>query len=85
MEEAIAAYITQEIVAGKGPARLEIDTPLLASEVLDSLSLLRLVLFLEEQYGITIGGVELVPENFATIGAICKFVRSRLKTEGKPV
>jgi len=82
MEDAIAAYIIQEIVAGKGPLKLEADTPLLASEILDSLSLLKLVLFLEKQYGIAIGGMELVPENFETIGAICKFVRSRLKTKG---
>jgi acyl carrier protein len=46
------------------------DFPLLEAGVIDSLGLFRLVQFLEEEYGIEIHDEELVPENFATLGAI---------------
>lgn len=56
------------------------DTPLLESGILDSLSLLKH--FLEKQYGFVVGGQEVVPENFATVNAICAFVKSKKVTKG---
>jgi acyl carrier protein len=52
------------------------ETPLLDSGILDSLSLLRLVVFLEERFGITMGDADLLPENFASVNSICAYVRA---------
>lgn len=79
----ISAYISRELVSEPQSITLENDTPLLESGILDSLSLLKLVLFLEKQFGIAVGGKELVPENFATIDAICRFIKSKTSTEGQ--
>jgi acyl carrier protein len=81
MESVISVYISRELVSEPQSITLENDTPLLESRILDSLSLLKLVLFLEKQFGIVVGGQELVPENFATINAICRFVNSKKATE----
>ena len=45
--------------------------------ILDSLTLLRLVVFLEERFGITIGEADLLPENFASVNTICAYLRAR--------
>jgi acyl carrier protein len=47
------------------------------SGILDSLTLLRLVVFLEKRFGITMGDADLLPENFASVNTICAYVRAR--------
>jgi len=77
VETVIKAYISQELV--RDPALLPVadDTSLLESGILDSLSLLQLVVFLEGRFGITVGDADLLPEHFATVKTICAYLRSR--------
>jgi acyl carrier protein len=77
VEAIINDYISRELV--QDPARLPLadDESLLESGILDSLSLLRLVVFLEERFGITVGDTDLLPENFASVNAICAYLRAR--------
>lgn len=77
MESVVNDYISREIV--QNPALLPIsnNTSLLDGGILDSLSLLRLVVFLEEQFKITIGEADLLPENFGNVNTICAYLRAR--------
>jgi acyl carrier protein len=50
---------------------------LLESGILDSLGILDLVTFLEQEFSITIADDELVPDNFQTIDGIVAFVERR--------
>ena len=77
METIINDYISQVFVQDAALLPLLNDTSLLDSGILDSLSLLRLVVFLEERFGITMGDADLLPENFASVNAICAYLRSR--------
>ena len=77
METVINDYISQELVPDRALLPLANDTQLLDSGILDSLSLLRIVVFLEEQFGITMGDADLLPENFASVDAICAYLRAR--------
>jgi len=52
---------------------------LIESGVIDSMTLLRLTSFLEEQYGIEIPDEDIVAENFRSLGSIEAFVASRMK------
>jgi len=81
MESEINAYISRELVNKPELLPLKNDTSLLESGILDSLSLLKLVLFLEEQFGAAIGAEDLVPENFETVDAICAYLRSRQRVQ----
>ncbi len=77
METVINDYISRELVQDPALLPLADDTSLLESGILDSLSLLRLVVFLEERFGITMGDADLLPENFASVNTICAYLRAR--------
>jgi acyl carrier protein len=77
VETVISDYISRELVPDAALLPLANDTSLLESGILDSLSLLRLVIFLEERFGITMGDTDLLPENFASVNAICAYLRAR--------
>jgi len=77
VETVINDYISRELVPDAALLPLKNDTSLLDSGILDSLSLLRLVVFLEERFGTTMGDADLLPENFASVNAICTYLSSR--------
>lgn len=62
-----------------GPrAELTDELPLIESRVIDSMLLLRLVAWLESEYGITIGDAEVVPSNFGSIERISQLIAAKL-------
>lgn len=54
--------------------------PLLESGVLDSLGVLDLVSFVEQEFSVHVADEELVPENFQTIDRIAAFVEGKSST-----
>ena len=76
MESVITTYISHELISEPGKLPLENDTPMLEAGILDSLSLLRLLVFLEEEFKIPVDEFELIPENFNTVNAICAYIRN---------
>ena len=77
METVINDYISRELVQDPALLPLADETSLMESGILDSLSLLRLVVFLEGRFGVTMGDADLLPQNFASVNAICAYVRAR--------
>ncbi|HWF79275.1 MAG TPA: acyl carrier protein [Streptosporangiaceae bacterium] len=77
MEAIINDYISRELVQDPALLPLSDDTSLLDSGILDSLSLLQLVVFLEERFQITVGDADLLPQNFASVQTICAYLRAR--------
>jgi acyl carrier protein len=77
MEAVINDYISRELVQDASLLPLGNATSLLETGVLDSLSLLRLVGFIQERFGITVDDVDLLPENFDSVDAICAYLSSR--------
>jgi acyl carrier protein len=54
--------------------------PLLESGVLDSLGVLDLVTFVEQEFSVHVADEELVPENFQTIDRIAAFIETKSST-----
>ncbi|MGB6962245.1 MAG: acyl carrier protein, partial [Candidatus Acidiferrum sp.] len=54
--------------------------PLLESGVLDSLGVLDLVTFVEQEFSVHVVDDELVPENFQTIDRIASFIETKSNT-----
>ena len=77
METVINDYISRELVPDPTLLPLSNETPLLETGILDSLGLLRLVVFLEERFAITMDDVDLMPENFVNVNAVCAYLRAR--------
>ncbi len=75
MESMIRTYLSREV--GKPESNFKNDTQLFESGILNSLSLIKLVLFLEQQFDLKVGADELIPENFKTIDAMCIYLRSK--------
>jgi acyl carrier protein len=83
MERIISDYISAELVSDPAVLPLHTSTSLMDSCIIDSVAFLNLVMFLEEQFGITVADKDLTRQNFETIDAICAYVRSRKPEAGK--
>jgi len=82
MESVINAYISRELVSKPELLPLKNDTPLLETGLLDSLSVLKLVLFLEQEFGVVVDPKDLVAEHFETVDAICAYLRAQHQVQG---
>jgi acyl carrier protein len=70
----IAQFIQRRLVAPGAPATIDDDTQLIDQGLIDSLGLMELVMFLEEQTGVRVPDDEVTPDNFQTVGSIAAMV-----------
>ena len=73
MKEKIRSYLLSHS-ATAGIAELTDDESLLEAGVLDSMSMVDLIAFIEKTYGIAVDEDDMVPENFDTIDAMASYV-----------
>ena len=78
----IKDVILKEFLPGEDPSELTDTTPLITGGVLDSIATLKVVLFIEERYGITLQAHEVDPEHLDTISQIAQLIRSK-KSQGR--
>lgn len=78
--QTIEKFITEEIMLANDRQRLDPQQSLIASGILDSLGLLRLIQFIEEQFNITVDDGDVVPDNFETLAAAETFVKNKLNS-----
>jgi acyl carrier protein len=72
----IRDYLTTELL--DDASALADDTPLLKTELIDSMGVLTLVGFIEDEYGITIAADDVSAENFESLVTITALVESKL-------
>ena len=77
IKEAVKSYICENHLANEDSQEVSETTPLITSAILNSLSTLELVSFLEDTYGIDIEAHEVGIHNLNTLEAIAKFVESK--------
>lgn len=73
VQEAVQTFIQEELSYGLGDG-LGPHTDLIEEGIIDSMSLLRLVNFLEERFQIEVKDEDLVPANFRTLATVEAFV-----------
>jgi acyl carrier protein len=73
----VKEYILKEFLPGESPDKLTEATPLISGRILDSLSTLKLVAFLEEAFGVQIEPHEADVEHLDTISKIASLVQSK--------
>ena len=76
-EATIKNYIINKRLSASGRTEIESDESLISTGILDSMALLQLVTFIEEQFGVTVGDGDLIPDNFETINHIRAFVEMK--------
>ncbi|CUH99397.1 hypothetical protein PHA8399_01516 [Leisingera aquaemixtae] len=75
MRQTIKSFICEELLADDiAVSDLEDDYDLLRNGVVDSLSLVRLVAWTGEAYGVPINEIEIAPEDLATVAKIEGFI-----------
>ena len=77
IKQTIKEFILEEFLPGEDPDELTETTPLITGGILDSIATLKLVLFLEERFGITLEAHEADPEHLDTIADIARLVVAR--------
>jgi acyl carrier protein len=78
IKEDIRQFILSECLIGESASNLQDETPLRTSGILDSVSTLRLVSFIEEHYGIEVEAYEAGTENFECVESITSFINSKI-------
>jgi acyl carrier protein len=73
----VKSFILNEYLAGEDPDALTDVTPLMTTGILDSIAVLKVVTFLEGEFGITIEPHEAVVENLNTLSDIVQLVTSK--------
>jgi len=78
IKNTIKNFILAEFLPGEDPNLLEDSTQLVTGGILDSLATLRLVSFLQDQFGLEIEPYEMTTDHMDTLTAITDLVQSKL-------
>ena len=71
------AYITENFLYMRPDLELADDDLLLEKRIVDSMGMVELVTFLEDEFGIDMEDGEITEGNFATLAAISRFVMEK--------
>lgn len=80
LQQTLINHIQEKYLKNQIPANFDADYDLIDNNIMDSLAMIGLVSFLENEYGIEFGDQDFVPENFQSIHAIANFVEQKQKT-----
>jgi acyl carrier protein len=79
IKTAVKTFILNEYLPGEDPAALTDTTALMTTGILDSIAVLKVVTFLENEFGITVEPHEAVVDNLNTISDIARLVMAKKK------
>jgi acyl carrier protein len=77
IEKDVHGFILNEFLPGEDPSELTPSTPLITGGILDSITTLKLVVFLEEHFGITVEAHEAGVEHLDSIRQIADLVAEK--------
>ena len=70
----VSDYILAHFLPGEDPSELTDSTPLITGGVLDSIATLKLVVFLEDRFKVTVEAHEAGVENLDSVGQIAALI-----------
>ena len=80
VKEKVRNYILENCLFTDDQSMLVNDESFLEKGILDSTGVLEIIVFLEDEYGITIEDEEMIPENLDSVSNIVKFVGTKQAT-----
>lgn len=78
VKSALEKYIVDEIMMANDDTKIDPDESLISNGTLDSLGLLRLIAFIEEQFDVEVEDGEVVPDNFQSLNVMESFLAGKL-------
>jgi len=79
LKEKLKHFIMTEVNPDRGLTDLGDREPLLDSAIIDSLGVLKILSFLDEEYGIDLSAEQVKLENFKDVATICTLVETGQK------
>ena len=79
IEAPILEFITNDLL--RGEEEIETDTPLLALGIIDSLSMVSILSFIQRHFHVDIPNDSITVDNFEDVTAIAKIIRQRLELD----
>lgn len=76
------SFIEENFLYMRNDFELADDTLLLAGGVVDSMGVMEVVAFLEEEFGVAVDDADITEENLGSIGAIATYLAARVTDEG---
>lgn len=76
-QEILTRYVADELLASSNGLALTADDNLLTSGLIDSLGIMRLITYIEEQFGVEVLPEDVTIDNFRTINVIAGYLQSR--------
>jgi acyl carrier protein len=77
VEGKIAGYIAENILFSKNGYSYDYQDSFLENGIIDSMNVLELVMFVEENFGFKVKDDEILPDNFDSVSKLASFVYSR--------
>ena len=81
IESKIERFLVDEVLLGDQQTKIDPDQMLIDAGILDSLTLLRLFTFVEDNFGVMIDDSEVVPDNFQSISMTRAFIEKKLQAQ----
>jgi acyl carrier protein len=79
ISENVEKYVLTEVAVDLGKKSLDPDEDLLEQGIIDSLGIMKLILFMEQTYCIAVADEEIIPENFKTVNMMVRFVEQKIQ------
>lgn len=79
--DTVKTYILDNFLPGEDPDELDETTPLITGGILDSISTVKVVAFLEEQFGIEFQAHEMSADYLDSLSKIAHTVESKLSNQ----
>ena len=77
IKEKVASYVYQSVHVDK--EKIKDDSMIFMEGYFDSMGFIRLITFIEEEFGIKTTDADLIEENFESINAISDFISRKLQ------
>jgi acyl carrier protein len=80
LEQKIKGYILENYLFTDDPSQLSSEDSLLERGIIDSTGVLEVIMFLEEEFGVTVDDDEMLPENLDSVTRLVSFVERKRAT-----
>lgn len=71
------SYIKDELHAGESDLEISPEDDLLGSGLVESMGMMKIIGFIEDQFGITVPPKDMTIENFLTIDAMVRYISGK--------
>jgi acyl carrier protein len=79
-QEALKRYLTQDLLSDSKNPNLSVDDNLLVGGFVDSLGIMQLISFIEQNFNIRVPPADVTIEHFRSIRVIAEYIESRATT-----